>query len=219
MDIEKIKAIAAGLLMDKKSHPWKERGNKYHHGERVGKMSVAIRKLMLPDDDSHDDIMLAAALFHDMANGDVKRAEHGKVGAERTRELIKDLCTEAELNDICHIIEVHDDRYPNDDRYPYWVKLHQDAGYLDHFGCYDVWMSSIECAANGKTVMEGAEFMVEERGKWMMAIHGELNYEISHEILNEKLTYQREFGERFVREMNGEIIGLDDMWKKLNGIK
>jgi len=82
-----------------------------------------------------------------------------------------------------------------------------------------VWMSSIECAANGKTVIEGAEFMVEERGKWMMAIHGELNYEISHEILNEKLTYQREFGERFVREMNGEIIGLDDMWKKLNGIK
>ena len=219
MNIEKIREIAAEVLMDKKSHPWKERGNKFQHGERTGKIAVELRKRILPDDDSHDEIMLAAALFHDVANGDVERDEHGKVGAEQTRKLIKEFCTEEELNEICRLIEVHDDRYPDSDRYPYWVKLHQDADYLDHLGTYDIWMCSIECARQNRTVTEAADYFANKRPGELLAARCIMNYEISRRVLDEKVEFQRAFAERFVREMNGEVVGLDELWQELDDIE
>ena len=33
MNLERIREIAEGELLGKRSHPWKEPGNKFHHGE------------------------------------------------------------------------------------------------------------------------------------------------------------------------------------------
>lgn len=35
MNLETIKQLSFDSLGKKNSHPWKEKGNKYHHSERV----------------------------------------------------------------------------------------------------------------------------------------------------------------------------------------
>ncbi|NLI63506.1 MAG: hypothetical protein GX367_02080 [Bacteroidales bacterium] len=42
-----------------------EKGNKYDHGQRVANLSKMIRKNILPDDNTRDDILIVSAWFHD----------------------------------------------------------------------------------------------------------------------------------------------------------
>ena len=37
MNLERIHEIAESELLGKRSHSWKEPGNKFHHGERVAR--------------------------------------------------------------------------------------------------------------------------------------------------------------------------------------
>lgn len=119
----------------KRSHPFKERSNKYHHGERVAALAVRLRQLILPDENDSDDILTVAAWFHDIRNG---ANHHAALGAQCTRELLAAHCTAEELDQICDIIAVHDSRRPNDNAYLNIIKIHQDADHLDHFGVYDI---------------------------------------------------------------------------------
>ena len=95
MNLERIHEIAEGELLGKRSHSWKEPGNKFHHGERVARIALELRRAIVPEDDSHDEILTAAAWFHDVCNG-VRR--HDLLGAERTRALLTGVCTDAELD-------------------------------------------------------------------------------------------------------------------------
>lgn len=213
MNMTRIEELASELLMNKKSHPWKEIGNKYHHGIRTAKIALALRRLMFPEDNSHDEILTAAALFHDVANSEEGYKDHGKAGAIQVRGLLADFCSEAELNEICHIIEVHDDR-KSERRHGYsnWVKLHQDADYLDHAGTYDIWMNCIQGSVWDQTAAEAAEYMANKRIEELSNAHKLINYAVSHKILDEKIEYQRQFAVRFSAEMAGEIIDLDRLW-------
>ena len=47
MNLEWIHEIAEGELLGKRSHSWKEPGNKFHHGERVARIALELRRLVL----------------------------------------------------------------------------------------------------------------------------------------------------------------------------
>lgn len=205
MNLERIHEIAEGELLGKRSHSWKEPGNKFHHGERVARIALELRRAIVPEDDSHDEILTAAAWFHDVCNG-VRR--HDLLGAERTRALLTGVCTDAELDEICGIIRVHDDR-TRDPSFSPWVKLHQDADHLDHFGTYDVWICILECGANNLTLPRAAQKLMERNFDELPPKREELNYELSRRIFDERVACSQAFAARFAKESRGEIVGLD----------
>ncbi len=69
MDLEKIRKTAYERLKTKASNEWDEIGSKYYHGQRVGRLALSLRKFTLPDDDSFDEILTAAAWLHDIQHG------------------------------------------------------------------------------------------------------------------------------------------------------
>lgn len=211
MDLTQIKKIASEQMENERSHPWKERGNKYYHGERTAKLAVTLRSLIFPEDSSHDGILTVAAWFHDIANG---VDEHGIKGAEKTRELIFNLCSPAELDEICGIIAVHDDRSSDRTLFSDWAKLHQDADFLDHVGTYDVWMNFLYAVPHEKTINEISDYMVNERPEVIARCRKELNYELSRVIYDEKAEYQKSFTDRFSVELSGQIWKLEEIVSK-----
>ena len=213
MNLEQIHEVAEAELLGKRSHAWKEPGNKFHHGERVARIARTLRQAIVPGDDSHDEILTVAAWFHDVCNG-VQR--HNVLGAERTRALLTGLCTDAELDEICGIIRVHDDRT----RAPslsHWVKLHQDADHLDHFGTYDVWMCVLECGANALTLPQAARRLMERNFEELPPKREELNYELSRRIFDERVACSQAFAARFEQEAKGEILGLATLLRESPG--
>lgn len=217
MDLPKIKELAYGLLGNKSSHNWKEKGNKYYHGERVAELALKLRKIILPNDDSHDDILMAAAWFHDIKNG---KKEHAGKGAKKARVILRDYCTTEELDEICGIIAVHDDRYHGRDTYSDYIKLHQDADHLDHFGTYDVWMHIAYVISHGQTVPDAIDWLTNVRPTEDEKYRSELNFEISKRIYDEKSSYVKSFTERFKVESAGQIWREDEIlssYLKKNG--
>jgi HD superfamily phosphodiesterase len=205
MDMVAIKQLAYVLLGNKNSHPWKEKGNKYYHGERVASLVISLRKLILPEDDSHDDILTVAAWFHDISNGE---DNHAEVGAVNAREVLHEYCTKEELDEICTIISVHDDRYHGRDTYSDYIKLQQDADLLDHFGSYDIWMHFIYSSAHDLAFNNVIDWLVDERPKDDEKYLRELNFDISRKIYNEKSDFVKSFAERFRTEGSGQFWNL-----------
>lgn len=209
MDLLKMKEIAYRELGEKSSHSWKEKGNKYHHGLRVAKLALELRRRIFPADDGHDEILTAAAWFHDLCNGE---EEHAKRGALKTRSLLHGLCTEDELEEICGIIAVHDDRHPEGSPYSRYVQLQQDADHLDHFGTYDIWTVVLYTVERGETILDAVEWLRKTRHEAHEAYAGyrpELNFSLSKRIYDEKCDFENLFAERFAKECDGEIVGLD----------
>ncbi|MEA4889975.1 MAG: HD domain-containing protein [Clostridiaceae bacterium] len=207
MKLDEIKAIAFDNMACKRSHAWKERGNKYYHGLRVAKLAITLRGMIFPDDTAHDDILTVAAWFHDIANGS---DEHAVLGAAKTRTLLENLCTQAELDEICGIIAVHDDRASGCRSFPDTVKLHQDADYLDHFGTFDIWSGFLYAAPHNQTIEEQRDFMI-ERFQEFASYRNELNFDVAKAIYNEKVNFFRQFTERFAVESAGDIWHLDEI--------
>ena len=209
MELEKIKQVAEERLKNSRSHVWKELGNKYYHGERVARLALELRRRVIPGDDSHDDILTAAAWLHDIANG--LSSDHAAEGARLVRGLIPDFCTPQELDGICSIISVHDDRSERRHGYSVWVKLHQDADHLDHFGSYDVWMVSLWTLQKGGSILDAADYLTRIRSSEMPRYRAELNFELSRRIFDEKAEYQFNFGRRLLIEGAGDIFVSDKL--------
>lgn len=206
MNLTEIKSIAINNLKDRRSHEWKERGNKYYHGERVAKLILTLRELIFPDDPSHDEILTVAAWFHDIMNGN---DDHARIGAEETRSLLTGYCTIAELDEICAIIAVHDDRYSDRSLFSDWVKLHQDADHLDHFGTYDIWMIFLYSLPHDRTILDELKYMLNERPLDFPKHRSELNFELSRIIYDEKIEFLKQFTERFAVESSGGVWDID----------
>lgn len=211
-DMTVIKQLAFDLLGNRNSHHWKEKGNKYYHGERVANLALSLRKIILPEDDSHDDILTVAAWFHDLMNG---TEEHAEKGALKAREVLQGYCTEQELNEICGIIAVHDDRYAGRDTYSDYIKLHQDADHLDHFGTYDIWIGFAYSISLGKTIKDVIDWLSDIRPREDEKYRKELNFEVSRRIYDEKSAFVRQFSQRFRMEGTGGIWNLDELKQDL----
>ena len=205
MNLPHIKQIAQAEMADKRSSPYNELGDKYTHGERVAALALRLRQLILPDDNGNDDTLTVAAWFHDIRNGACDHAVHASLGAERTKELLTGQCTQEELEQICGIIAIHDDRKPGNKTYSNTVKIHQDADHIDHFGSFDVWRFVAYTIGHDETVGDALQYL---RTRWPDDNAGwrrELNFDLSRKIYDEKTEYMKSFIERFAIESRGGI--------------
>ncbi len=208
MDLQAIKQLAFELMGNRRSHVGKEKGNKYYHGERVANLIIKLRKHILPNDDSHDEILTAAAWFHDISNGS---DDHGKEGAKKTREVLAKYCSDYEIEEICKIISVHDDRSSKCDLYSDYIRLHQDADHLDHFGTFDIWMQFIYAIQHDHSFDEIIHWFRNTRREEAKHYREELNFEISKKIFDEKNQFVMYFGERLGVEGTGGIWNEDEI--------
>lgn len=210
MDLVAIKQIAFDYMGNKSSHSWKEKGNKYYHGERVAKLIITLRQYILPGDDSHDEILTVAAWFHDIMNGVENHAEEG---ARKTREVLAEYCSGYEIDEICKIISVHDDRYSDRNLFSDYIKLHQDADHLDHFGTFDVWMKFLHAIHCEDSIIDVIEWFQTTRRNQDKQYRNELNFEISQRIYDEKSEFVNSFGDRLGVEGTGGIWNEKELMK------
>lgn len=202
MDLAAIKQLAYDTMENKSSHPWKERGNKYYHGQRVAKLALILRKHLFPGDRSQDDIITVAAWFHDINNGE---ENHSALGAENTIEILRNLCTKSELEKIYDMIKKHDDRYSDRRMFSNFQMLHQDADLLDHFGTYDIFSECINNTHHGGTILDLIDRLNNRQIEFQK--HRDLlNFDISKYILDDKAEFARRFAERLSIEGVGEIF-------------
>lgn len=205
MNLEEINQLAFELLGNKRSHAERELGNKYQHGERVAKLILLLRKNILPNDDSHDDILTVAAWFHDLMNGSDNHAEEG---SHKAREVLTKYCTEYEMDEICKIISVHDDRNSDRSKLSDYIKLHQDADQLDHFGTFDVWTEFLYARHHDKRMIDVIDWFQNTRHNDGIRYREELNFEVSKKIFDEKNEFVRLFGERL------SVEGIGGIWNE-----
>lgn len=204
MDFERLEALAFQAMGKRKSHLEREIGHVYYHGRRVANSVILLRKQLFPDDASHDEILRCAGLFHDVGKG---IEPHARTGASLARELLVQELTAQELDEVCKIISVHDDRHPESDLHSQWVKLLQDADHLDHFGSQGLWLSFTYRAYVGQKDMMGLPAFYES--EWEDSIprtRAHLNFERSKEIFDEKIEYERQVIRRVKLEGEGAYV-------------
>jgi len=203
MEIELIRERAFENLGKRRAHQYRETGFIYYHGDRVSKLVINLRKLILPQDDSMDDILQAAALFHDVAKG---IEPHSRYGASLAKEMLQDICTVEELEKISELIRLHVSRksVSCDD----YCMLFQDADLLDHFGTIELWMGINYAAIKDQNIDFVIDFYNGEFKELAAKNRSLLNYEISERIFDEKADFLYKFIERMEIENKGEIVKL-----------
>ncbi len=214
MNLENINKIAFELLGKRSSHMGKDIGNKYYHGQRVAKLALTLRKIILPEFYLKDEILTAAAIFHDCMNG---YDNHCALGAAVAVEALREECSSEELHEIEYIIRNHDNRKnAGNKQNPFSdiLKIHQDADHLDHFGTFDIWTSFLYVIPNDWTMPQMAQWLHEGRPHEREKFLPELNFDLSKKIYHEKFDFLRDFARRFYAEAQGEIYNLEEILKE-----
>ncbi len=201
MDINVIKEIAYKLMGSRKAHLEREKGFIYYHGLRVSKLSLKLRQVILPEDCSHDDIIIVASLFHDIAKG---IEPHGKHGAILVKDILEDYCSAYEIAEIAKIIYYHDLKKENND-YSKYIKIVQDTDILDHFGSIEIWMNFQYRAYKDEPMQASLEFYNNEFDSEVKQCRKLLNYDVSYKIFDDKISFIYLFIDRFKREAEGEF--------------
>ena len=202
MDLVKIKQVAFNEMVEK-VHWSGEKSGKYYHGERVAELALKLKKYILPDaDGSHDDIITVAAWFHDCMHGE---KEHALVGADRTKILLAEHCSEYEMREIYDIMYRHDDRYSDRNTFSVYAKIQQDADHLDHLGTNIIWTEFLCSSRNGRNIFETIDNLKEIQKLFWSSTEAQLNFDISKKICREKMEFSRLFLERFSVEGTGRI--------------
>ncbi|NLB41955.1 MAG: HD domain-containing protein [Clostridiales bacterium] len=205
MDLQELKALAYKHLGNRKAHPERERGFIYYHGQRVAKLAVTLRKLIIPDLDDKDDILIVAAYFHDIAKG---IEPHSRYGAIIVEELLKSYCEPDELTEFCDLIGSHLKTKAEKQMTKLEMVL-QDADILDHFGTVELWMNFQYYANTDAPIVESVKFYQEKFDDHAQRISGYLNFEISRKICQEKIAFVKQFTDRMAVEATGGIYNLD----------
>lgn len=208
MDTIKIKEIAFKLMANRKAHLEREKGAIYYHGERVAKTIISLREIILPNDDSNDEILTIAAWFHDIAKG---IEPHAKYGAPLAKEALKELIPPAELDTICDLIALHCDRHPESNEHSTLAKLLQDADLIDHFGVYEIWMNFQYYAYTNEPMSASIDFFEKEYPLLSEKCRELLNFEVSRRVFDEKYEFAKLFIERMKIEGIGDIYNLDKL--------
>ena len=197
MDLIEIKEIAKHIMAERKAHLEREKGGVFYHGERVANLIIELRKEILPNDTSNDDILTIDALFHDCEKGIEPHDEYGSVVA---RHALKDLLPINELNKVCNLIKLHCMRNPKDNEYTDYTKLLQDADMIDNFGVYEIWMNIQYWAHTDGTFHDMIDFYKTNYENHISKNRTLLNYNVSKEIFDERTSFENEFIARLYDE-------------------
>lgn len=198
MQTEKILKIAEEEMKYRTSHPFKERGNKFYHGQRVGNIVRSLCDAL--GYDKNVEALVVAGWFHDARNG---IEHHEKLGSDLARERLTGLCSECELELICRIISVHDQR--DMENLDMATMIVQDADLLDHFGLFRAWFSFQNAVRDHLSMADVAENMLRECERDTVD-NRSIHFDISREIYEEKVAYIRSFAERLAIEGNGGVV-------------
>lgn len=200
MDFDGLNELAFAYMGKTKSHKAREIGATYYHGMRVSTGVIELRK-KYTDDDSMDDILQCAAMFHDIGKG---TEPHNHTGAVLVRDLLKDELTENELDQVCRLILAHCDRKPGSEAHSWDEKLLQDADLLDHYGSQGIWMAISYYAYTTQQEMDQVPaFYMSEWPKQVAEHRTLLNYDFSKVIFDDKVAFEYQIAERMEIEKNG----------------
>ena len=202
MDLSVLKEQAWQVMGKRYSHPDREPGYAFYHGQRVGKIALQLRELIFPGEEDFDDVILVGAWFHDVGKGIEPHWEYGALICE---QLLCNYCAPLQLEQITEIVRGHTLRKQKE--YPHYVKLVQDADILDHFGSQEIWLNFWHSAYRRQALEHSLQFYSDHYVEHVEKVRGLLNYEQSVEYFDEKDSFVREFVERFRREGSGELIG------------
>lgn len=203
MDFLALDALAQKLMRARKSHREREIGAIYDHGKRVSVGVISLREA-ITDDDSHDDMLRAAAMFHDVGKGIEPHAHSGSI---LMRDLLRGYTTADEVEEMARLVAAHCDRHPNEEKHDLWTKLLQDADLLDHFGTYDIWMCFSYYAYNGQEgIQKAATYLANELPQQAKKQRELLNFSVSRQIFDEKLAFENSLTRRLLIEATGNYI-------------
>ncbi|MGI6570942.1 MAG: HD domain-containing protein [Caldicoprobacterales bacterium] len=207
MDLQRIRELAYEHLGNRKAHLEREKGFIYYHGQRVARIAVTLRKMILPDEDSRDEVLTVAAYFHDIAKG---IEPHNEYGAVLAREVLKDYCDPQQLEEIAQLIHLHK-IFDKSSKQPELAKILQDADILDHFGTIEIWMNFQYSAFLDEPIENSVNFYQGEFDSHAGRIGKLLNYELSRQIYREKIAFVKSFADRMKIESEGGIYCFDSI--------
>lgn len=205
MNLPVIKELAYNYMSNNKAHRDCETGFIYYHGERVGNLSIALRKELFPANESDDDIIIAASYFHDIAKG---IEPHGKYSSILIGDILKDYCDNYELKKIVEIIKYHQVRV-KDNNYPDYVKLVQDADFIDHYGTVGIGINFYQALYSDINMKDLVVRFQNEFEKNSERKRELLNYELSKKVYNKRVEFTKAFVDRFSVEVDGGIYSSD----------
>lgn len=198
IDYGKLDAIAQEAMVRRKAHALRERGYIYRHGKRVAKGVITLRQSQTQDD-SHDDALRIAAMFHDVGKG---VEPHNRTGALVARELLTPVLEPALLDEVIHLIGRHTNRESTD----LWENLLQDADLLDHFGSLDVGLAFQYSAYTEAGFPETLAWFRDPQGLKDTAPRCRtlLHFDYARAIYDDRVAFAFAFADRFDLELAGE---------------
>ena len=191
--------LARSIMSQRKSHPAREKGYIFYHGLRTAKIAMKLFDSLGRPDEVCPDILFCAAIFHDIGKG---TAPHNETGASMVSELLKDHCKPEEISDITHIIRQHNKRL-NSREDSTALRIHQDADILDHFGTQSqsVWLKFLWSSVHEETPEQALQFYNgQENQEWITGARSVLNFDISRQIFDKRLNFERRFFDLFAHE-------------------
>lgn len=203
MDFKRLDDIARSIMIGRRAQNERELGHVYYHGVRTMRSVIELR-MRITDDASHDDLLRAAALFHDCGKA---LEPHSRSGVALVGEFLKDELTPDELLEVQRLILSHDDR--GDAGADMWLKLLQDADLLDHYGSMEVWLNFNFSARYERPVSSSVEFWQSEYSKQADGHRRLINFDLTRRIFDEKVAFTYDFARRLAIEAAGGFVGLD----------
>ncbi len=201
MDLAAIEKLAYKKMGRRQTHPYREPGYIFYHGQRVAGLALQLRELIFPAETGDDEVIVIGSWFHDVAKG---IEPHWEYGAHLAGKILKKYCPPQKLAQIQEIIRGHTLRKEKD--YPNYVKLVQDADILDHYGTMEIWLNFSYAAGQKGTVSDVWEFYDEEYKKRLKRVKALLNYALSVEIFEEKDQFVQDFMARLRSEGEGNLF-------------
>ncbi len=197
IDFLRLDALAASLMKDRKAHAMRETGFIYWHGRRTAKCVITLRKRTISDD-SHDNALRIAAMFHDVGKG---IEPHAESSAALAAEFLKPLLPSSLVEEVARLICEHNNHQNPD----IFVKLLQDADVLDHFGSLEVGLAFQYGAYSEQGMQATLAWYQKDFDAYIVRVHTRLRLPVSHEILDEKVAFTHAFVRRLEKEMAGEF--------------
>ena len=200
MDFEQIKELARRLMIDRKGHAGREPGYIYYHGVRTA--DICMKLLDRIDQTSAVDrsILYAGALLHDVAKG---IEPHAETGAVIVKQSLEGKLSAKEIESVSELVRMHNKRGKSSQVDQMVI---QDADLLDHFGSQNIWLGFHYSAAHDEPGEEALEYYRSDKNRrfveWCRQI---LNFDISREVLESKISFEHMFFDRFERELKGEL--------------
>ncbi|WP_353893208.1 HD domain-containing protein [Proteinivorax hydrogeniformans] len=200
MKIKRSKAIAYNYLKDIK-YKERETGYLYYHGLRVANLSLNLANMLGDLSNNTKERMYIAAIFHDVAKG---REPHNLTGAIKTKNLLKQVLSQQEINEIARLIYYHNRR--GNDNLHLETKILQDADIIDHTGTLDVWLGMHYVVDEDLSPKQALKFFL--GGSWHQMVvqqRAKLNFPLSKRVYDKRVYYAEKFFKKMAWEMKGKL--------------